>query len=163
MLPADFFIFSSCQSSLGLSTSHVFFLTSSLLLILVFFSILIFRHSKTSITTRKLVRNWNSKWRIYFLNLVLPWNALFVQSNFNSQANLLCGQIQKCSGELKREIKLKLIDLKKIANEIVIVESSARNPFQVRKVVVIEKSIRKRDPKFNDICNRKTYIYVFFI
>jgi hypothetical protein len=90
-----------------------------------------FRHSKTSITTRKLVRNWNSKWRIYFLNLVLPWNALFVQSNFNTQANLLCGQIQKCSGELKREIKLKLIDLKKIANEIVIIESSARNPFQV--------------------------------
>lgn len=37
------------------------------------------RHSKTSIMTRRLVHNWESKWRIYLLNLVLPWNMLFFQ------------------------------------------------------------------------------------
>ncbi|CAG5080812.1 Oidioi.mRNA.OKI2018_I69.PAR.g9711.t1.cds [Oikopleura dioica] len=89
------------------------------------------KHSKTSITTRKLVRNWNSKWRIYFLNLVLPWNALFVQSNVNSQSNLLMKQIQSISKELAKEIKLKLINLRRIANEIVLIESATRNPFQL--------------------------------
>ena len=86
--------------------------------------------------TRRLVHNWESKWRIYLLNLVLPWNMLFFQKNFNYQRRILERQIDTngpgVSLLVQRECKIKLFNLKNMQNIIFLRESAFRDPFQRR-------------------------------
>ena len=93
-------------------------------------------HSKGSIMTGRLVRNWESKWRIYLLNIVLPWNMLFFQKNFNSQRRTLERQVDKCgpgvSPLVDKECKVKLFHLKKMQNISFLRESAFRDSFQRR-------------------------------